>query len=164
VEIGNKKESTIGSGLELFDAENNKVANLLGPYVKSNIAYYDVHLLDGVTIPIDGNKLGKNFFEDGSLPIDICYYTTSDCSGMCYAGASVYTDVVTDTLGQFRQKIKEVPSTRTMLSFASNPTGFKHSIMCLNIGGGGNPLSTVSTNPYTPIQFKYPFALPLSVR
>ena len=163
VVIDNKSSSS-SVGLEVVDAENNKVANLLGPYIKNTNAFYDLHLLDGVTIPIDGNKIGKNFFEDGSLPIDVCQYTSNNCSGTCYAGASVYTDVVTDMSGQFRQKIKEASAFRTILSYASNPTGFKHSITCLDIGGGGTSVNSVATKPYTPAQFKYPFAMPLSVR
>ncbi len=165
VDIGNK-QATGGKALEIFDAENNKVGNLIGPYDLSGQLFLGLVFLDGVTLNLPRKALDAKFYSQGKIPdMDYCYYRTSDCSGMCYAKVSNSTELVIDKSNITWQStgVLGVYSTAGDIRYKAYYNPNSNGFICDFHMEQTSP-TFYETKPYAPTQFKYPFALPLSVR
>lgn len=161
VDIGSKQTSS-GKALEIFDAENNKIGNLIGPYDISGQAFLGLVFLDGVSLNVQSKLLDNSFFSQGMLPeLPECWYKTNDCSGTCFARIA-NGDLARDISGGVRQVIWSSETFTTGIArYASRITKYGQQQFC------GIPTDSgvyIETKAYAPTQFKYPFALPLSVK
>ena len=151
-----EKPSSGGAGLGVFDTNGDKVGSFTGPFLRSSEISYDLLLQDGTLIKMNKYTFTSDLFETGKLPLDGagCFYTSADCTGMCYRNSGFPSGLSMDSSG----KLRVVSGEAISIAYKSRFDG----VTCGP--GAGASFALYETRIWAPTQFKYPFALPLSVR